>query len=229
MEKVDVKFSEWLEQGFALYKESIGVLILPAILVVVISVLSLGILAGPMIAGLIWMTLRLKDKTETKPAVGDVFKGFDYFLNAFLFMLVYFVVGFVGSTILGILPIIGPVVRAFFMYSLATLLLFALFLIVDKKMDFWPACMASVDKVKTNFWPFLGFTVVISVVSAIGLVACIIGVVVTLPFYYCAASVAYREVYGNEVSAPLVEPRTDEQKEDEQAGGSTPPPPMPPA
>lgn len=228
MEKVDVKFGEWLERGFTLYKEQIGVLILPSILVMVISALSLGILAGPMAAGLILITLRLKDKTEPKPEAGDVFKGFDFFVNALIFAIAFFVVAFVGSTILGVVPVIGGLMGAFFAYSLAALLMFALFLIVDKKMDFWPACQASIDKVKTNFWPFLGFAVVASVISSLGVIACGIGVVVTMPFYFCAVAVAYRDVFGDEAAVAYVEPKTDEQKQDDQSGGSVPPP-MPPA
>jgi uncharacterized membrane protein len=226
MEKVDVKFGDWLEQGFTLWKENIGVLVIPALLVLILSVFTLGILAGPMLAGLVLMILRLQDKAEPKPAIGDVFQGFQYFLNAFLFMLVYFVVSFVGSTILAIIPVIGGLLGYFFSFALMALVMFALFLIVDKKMDFWPAVMASVDKVKMNFWPFLGFAVVISVISALGLIACGIGIIVTMPFYYCAVAVAYRDVYGDAGGAPVVEPRTDEQK---QEGAGDAPPPIPPA
>ena len=225
MEKVDVKFGDWLEQGFALYKENLGLLIVPTLLVLIISMVTFGILAGPMMAGLVLMIVRVKDKTEPKPAIGDVFQGFQFFLNAFLFMVVYVVVSLVGSTILGIIPVIGGLAGIFFSYALAAFLLFALFLIVDKQMDFWPACMASVDKVKTNFWPFLGFTVVITVISLLGMIACGVGIIVTLPFYYCAAAVAYRDVFNDAAAGSMVEPQTDEQKQDDT--GSAPPPPMP--
>lgn len=218
MNQVDVKFGEWLEKGFALYKEGIGTLIVAALLVLVISSATLGILAGPMLAGYVLIVLRLKDKTEPKPAIGDVFQGFNYFLQAFLFMIVYFVVMFVAATVLGFIPVIGGLASIFVSYAVATLVLFAMFLIVDKKMDFWPACQASIDQVKTNFWPFLGFTVVITVISMLGAIACLIGIIVTLPFYYCAIAVAYRDVYGE--NGNVVEPQMDT--------GSAPPP-VPPA
>ncbi len=226
MQKVDVKFGDWLEQGFALYKQHLGSLIVPMLLVIVISILTLGILAGPMLAGLVLMILRMKDQTEPKPTVGDVFQGFQFFLNSFLFMLAYFVVGFIGSTILGFLPVIGGLLSYFFSFAIMALVLFTLFLIVDKKLDFWPAVMASVDKVKTNFWPFLGFAVVISVISALGMIACGIGIIITMPFYYCAAAVAYRDVFDETDSGAVVEPQTDEQKQGDQPGET--PPPMPP-
>jgi len=87
--KVDVKFGEWIQQGWELYKANIGIWIVASLLVIVISVATLGILSGPMMAGLAWMALVLVDRKEPKPQMGDVFKGFDYFLQSFLFYLVW--------------------------------------------------------------------------------------------------------------------------------------------
>ena len=197
MQQTEVKFGPWMEQGFALYKENLALLILSALLVWLLSVLSLGILAGPMAAGMVLITLRLQDKTEPKPEIGDLFQGFSFFLNAFLFALVYSVVAYVGYFILLFVPMIGPLAAMVYLFALFTLVLFAMFLIVDKKMDFWPAIMASVEKVKTNFWPFLGFTVVISIAGGVGSILCGIGAILTLPFAYCAATVAYRDVFSD--------------------------------
>lgn len=196
MEKIQVKFGEWIEKGFNLYKENIGVLILVSLLAGVLCVASLGILAGPMLAGLTLITLGLFDKKGPKPEVGKLFDGFNYFLNSFLFILVWGVVIFVASLILAFLPVVGQLASIFLAYAAQALLMFGLFLIVDKKMDFWPASMESINKVKINFWPFLGLSAVASIIGGIGVIVCGVGIVVTFPIQFCILTVAYREVFG---------------------------------
>ncbi len=128
MEQVEVKFGNWIQTGFDLYKQNIGALILPSALAIIISGVTFGILAGPMMVGLILVTLRLLDKSEPKPAPGDVFQGFNYFIPAFLFAVVWGIVFFVLSMIpfLGLLLVLAG----------GTFLMFGLFLIADKKMEF---------------------------------------------------------------------------------------------
>ena len=196
MEKIQVKFGEWIEKGFNLYKENIGILILVSLLAGVLCVASLGILAGPMLAGLTLITLGLFDKKGPKPEVGKLFDGFNYFLNSFLFILVWGVVIFVASLILAFLPVVGQLASIFLAYAAQALLMFGLFLIVDKKMDFWPASMESINKVKINFWPFLGLSAVASIIGGIGVIVCVVGIIVTFPIQFCILTVAYREVFG---------------------------------
>jgi uncharacterized membrane protein len=201
MEKVDVKFGEWFEKGFNLYKENIAILILATVVALLLSVATVGILAGPMFAGVLFITLGLYDKTDPKPEAGSLFKGFEYFLNAFLFVFIWGVAMIIASFILGVIPCVGQLASLFVIYVAQTLLMFGLFLIVDKRMEFWPASMESFNKVKTNFWPFLGLLVVTSIIGSIGVIACGIGVVVTAPIQACILTVAYREVF-NQVGKP---------------------------
>jgi hypothetical protein len=195
MEKVEVRFGEWLERGFNLYKENIATLILATVVALLLSAVTLGILAGPMFAGVFFITLGLFDKTDPKPEAGSLFKGFDYFLNSFLFVVIWGVAITIASFILSVVPCIGQLAALFVGYSAMAFLMFGLFLIVDKRMEFWPASLESFNKVKTNFWPFLGFSVVASVIGSIGAIACAIGVVVTIPIQICILTVAYRDVF----------------------------------
>ncbi|MBN1832649.1 MAG: EI24 domain-containing protein [Deltaproteobacteria bacterium] len=196
MEKVEVKFGKWLEEGFNLYKENIATLILAMVVALLLSVVTLGILAGPMYAGLLFITLGLYDRADPKPEPGSLFKGFDYFLNSFLFVIVWGVAITIASFILSFIPCIGSLASIFLVYCAMALLMFGPFLIVDKHMEFWPASLESFNRVKTNFWPFLGFSVVTGIIGSIGAVACGIGVVVTAPIQVCILTVAYREVFG---------------------------------
>ena len=203
MEKVEVKFGEWIEAGFNLYKDNFMTLVLASLIAWVLSVATFGILAGPMFAGLLLITLALFDKKEPKPEFKDVFDGFNYFLNSFLFIIVWGVAILVVSFLFALVPCIGQIAAILLVYAAQAFLMFGLFLIVDRQMAFWPASMESFDKVKTNFWPFLGLSVVSSIIGWIGSIACGIGVAVTGPIYACILTVAYREVFGSVVRSPI--------------------------
>ena len=196
MQKVQVKFGEWIEDGFNLYKENFKTLILASIFVVVISAVTAGILAGPMLAGLALVILELRDKKEPKPEAGKVFKGFDYFVHSFLFVVVWGIGILIASMIVGVIPVIGQLASLFIAYAAQAFLMFGLFLIVDRQMEFWPASQQSINAVKTNFWPFFGLSAVAGFIGSIGALAFGIGIVFTLPIQGCILTVAYRDVFG---------------------------------
>ena len=195
MQKVHVKFGEWIEKGFGLYKVNFGVLVLASIFAVVLSTITIGILAGPMLAGLALVTLEILNKKEPKPDAGKVFKGFNYFLNSFLFVAVWGIAILIGSLILGVIPIIGQLASILFVYAAQAFLMFGIFLIVDRQMEFRPASMESINTVKTNFWPFFGLSAVAGIIGSIGAIACGIGIVFTIPIQGCILAVAYRDIF----------------------------------
>lgn len=194
MKQTEVKFGEWLEKGFNLYKSNFGLLALSTLLVLLLGMVSFGVLFGPLTAGLFIVVLGLIDNVTPKPDAGTVFKGFSFFLNAFLFVLVWGLIIFSVTFILAFIPCIGQIASVFLGYAMQALLMFSFLLMVDRKLDFWPASMESINMVKSNFWPFLGFGIVCSLISSLGAIACGIGVIFTAPFGYCAIAVAYREI-----------------------------------
>ena len=196
MQKVQVNFSQWIEDGFNLYKENFKTLVLASIFLVVISMVTAFILAGPMLAGLALVTLGLRDKKRPKPEAGMVFRGFEYFLPSFLYIAVWGIGIMVASVIVGVIPLIGQLAALFVAYGAQAFLMFGLFLIVDRKMEFWPASLESINTVKANFWPLFGVSIVAGFIGSIGAIAFGIGVVFTIPIQGCILTVAYREVYG---------------------------------
>ncbi len=223
MYKMEVKFGDWLEKGFNLYKDNFLVLVLASLVSMVLSLFTIGILAGPMLSGMVIIVLALVDKQTPKPEVGDLFKGFSFFANSFLFLLVWGILSAVAAILLSFIPCVGTLASMFLSYSLQALLMFGLFLIVDKKMEFWAASMESINIVKTNFWPFLGFAIVCSIISSLGAIACGIGVILTAPIYYAAMAVAYRDVMAARAAGgPVIDvPATE-------VPPAPPPPPMTP-
>lgn len=197
MEKVDVKIGKWMEEGLILYKNNFGTLVLASIIAVVISSVTIFLLFGPMIAGLIAIALQLLRKEEPKPGAGRVFKGFDNFLNSFLFMLVWGLAIMAGSAILAILPF-GRLLSLFFIYSAQAFLMFGLYLIVDKHMNFWHASQTSINTVKTNFWPFLGLSAVAGIIGSIGGILFFFGIVLTISIPVCVFAAAYLEIFDDD-------------------------------
>jgi hypothetical protein len=208
MEKVQVRFGDWIEKGFNLYKNNFGILVLSSLVALVISTATLGILAGPMIAGMIIITLALHDEKDPRPEVGTVFKGFDYFLQSLLFFVVWGCAVLVVSFLLGLVPCIGALAALFAVYAAQTFLMFGIFLIVERRLEFWAASQESFNVVKTNFWLFLGFTIVAGLIGSIGAIACGIGVAITVPIQICILTVAYREVFASHAAEQAVEVET---------------------
>ena len=181
MQKTEVNIAQWIEAGFNLYKNNFTTLVLAALIALVLSTVTIGILTGPMIAGLIIIALQLLRKADPKPEAGVVFRGFRYFLSTFLFVLIWGIAILVGSLLVGWFPIIGQLLSLFFIYAAQAFLMFGLYLIVDKQMD---------------FWPFFGLAAIASIIGSIGALAFGIGVVLTIPIQICILAVAYQEIFG---------------------------------
>jgi len=191
-----VKFGEWIEAGFSLYKENFVVLVLANLIAVILSAVTLGILSGPMFAGLVLIILACLDKKEPKSEIGDIFKGFDYFLDSFLFVIIWGAISIAITLLLTLIPCAGQIISMFVSIIISTLIMFGIFLIVDRKMSFWPASLASINLVKTNFFPFAGLMIVAGVLGYIGALACGIGLIITMPIGACIIAVAYRNLFG---------------------------------
>ena len=191
-----VKFGEWIEAGFSLYKENFVVLVLASLIATILSAVTLGILSGPMFAGLILIILACLDKKEPKAEIGDIFKGFEYFLDSFLFVIIWGAISIAITLLLNLIPCAGQILSMFVSIIISTLVMFGIFLIVDRKMSFWPASLASINLVKTNFFPFAGLMIVAGVLGYIGVLACGIGIIITMPIGACIIAIAYRDLFG---------------------------------
>lgn len=210
MQKTDVNLGGWIEAGFNLYKNNFTTLVLAAVIALVLSTVTIGILTGPMIAGLIIITLQLLRKADPKPEIGAVFKGFNYFLNTFLFTVIWGIAILIGSLMVGWLPIIGQLLSLVVVYVTQAFLMFGLFLIVDKQMNFWPASQKSIDTVKTNFWPFFGLAAIASIIGSIGALAFVIGIVLTVPIQICILAIAYQEIFDEARPSPAPDESPEE-------------------
>lgn len=195
MENGKVDIGGWISESFELYKANFALLCVATLLALLLSVFTCGVLAGPLWAGLTLIILRVSRNEQPEPQIGDVFKGFDFFLQSLLYVVVLFVAGFV----LGFIPMLGQVAP----FLLMPLVMFAMCLIVDQKLEFWPAIVASFEKAKTEYVSLLVYWLVASLISVAGGILCGVGAILTAPFSAIAAVVAYRHLFEGAEAAPV--------------------------
>jgi len=151
---------------------------------------AVGILTGPLMGGLMRFYLK---KIRHEPAkLDDAFSGFSIaFLQLFLGYIVYSLLTAAGF-IFCILPGI----------YLAIAWQFTLTIIIDKRIDFWPAMELSRKVISKHWWSFLGFAIVMGLVNILGAICCMVGLAVTVPLTMIALMYAYEDIFRSPVATP---------------------------
>ena len=144
----------------------------------------LGILlSGPLMGGLYLFFLR---KIRGEPArVETAFSGFSScFLQLFL-------ASFVSEVLLtlGFICLVLP-----FIY-LVVAWIFTLPLVIDKRLEFWPAMRLSRKTVSKHWWKFLGFGIVLVLFNLAGVLLLCVGVFLTFPISLAALMYAYEDIF----------------------------------
>jgi len=168
-------------------KDDLGTFVLMSLVFVVLNSLVPLILQGPLFAG--FHIACVKKLLHERFEFADLFKGFNFFVPALVACLIISVFTAAGS-ILCIIP--GLVVGAMYMFSYL--------FIIDKRMDFWPAMQASHAIVKNDYFGFTLFFFLALLINILGLICCIVGVLATLPIFFAAVTVAYKEIVGFEAN-----------------------------
>lgn len=165
-----------IRQAWRLFLKDLGPLLIAGLIVVALGTLTLGILAGPLIAGLYGMVVsRVNDGRQ--PSVGDVFNQFDRFwsfLGAALALVVL-----IG---LAMLTIVGG-------FLLATIWIYVFPLMVDRGIGLGEAMKTSKDMVVARgFWEHLALVLVIALIASVANGALAI---IALPFLAVLVVVSY--------------------------------------
>jgi len=147
-----MNFQAYLEDTYRIIKEEPVILILGGLIVQLLTVFSLGLLAGPFLGGYtLLVILYLRD--NRKPTFNDIFSGLQKFANLFPYFLVLLLI-FLGFLLL-VLP--GLLFATWWLYVLP--------LMVDKKMPFNDAMRLSMNTVnEKGFFMHLIFLLLISVI-----------------------------------------------------------------
>ena len=165
-----------LKQAARLFVKDLAPLLIAALIAGVLSVVTLGILAGPLLAGLYGMVIgRVRD--GRRPEVGDVFSGLERFWSyAVAALVLLLLIGLASVTIVG-----G--------FALATIWLFVFPLMVDRGLSLGEAMKTSKDMVlAAGFWEHLALVVVLFVIASVANGALAI---IAAPFIVVAVTAAY--------------------------------------
>ncbi len=165
-------------------------------------------LTGPLVGGYLWFCLRL---ARGEPAIlGDAFAGFSkcgvqLMLSSLIQGLMNFacilplaivggIMGVSAAMNKGGPPQINPGLIAVFgilvMACVAALVYLnilwthSLLLVIDKGYKFWPAMQLSRKLVVNRWWMTFLFLFVAGIISGLGAMACLVGLLVTVPLYY---------------------------------------------
>jgi uncharacterized membrane protein len=184
---VTAKPGAWIGAGWDMVKADLGNYVLVGLIFIVLNGVVPLILQGPLLVGFhLYCIKRLAGRNAE---IGDLFKGFNYFVPALVASILIAIFSAVGF-VLCIIP--GLVVAA--MYK------FTYLFVLDKRMDFWPAMQASHAVVRNDYFGFTMFLILMALVNILGALCCIVGILVSIPVTVAAITVAYRELVGFEPS-----------------------------
>jgi len=163
-----IRIGDWFSKAWEIFTKSVGVHIVLALIVGLGSALTIGILAGPLMCGWLYVILRQLREPDYQPEIGDIGKGFEVFGQALLACILIVVGSVVVSFILSVVPILGQLLSIAAGWAIAACVLFVLPLIVDRNTAAIDAITFSFEKVKPAFWGFFGFAVLLSVINGVG-------------------------------------------------------------
>ena len=192
---VSIDISSALSRGWALVRDNMTVLVGASILGWLVTVglafvPVLGWIVGfVLLGGLDFLILRRLRGEEVK--IGDVFDGFNLaFLNLTMAGLVKWLL-----TTLGLFLCILPGIY------LAVGYVFALPLVVDKKMEFWTAMEVSRRVVHAHWWSVFALVIVLALVAFAGFLLCGVGALITIPVASASLMYAYEDLFGTQTAA----------------------------
>ena len=182
-----VKANFWLTVG--------ATFVVSSIISVISAVPHLGLLIGPMAAsvlygGLYFMFLKL---VRGQPAdFSDAFAGFSH----------SFVPLFFAGIVTTLLTGLGFVMCLLPGIYLAVVWAFTPALVIDKKIDFWPAMELGRKVISAQWWQCFGLCILFVLVALMGLLACLVGVYVAMPVIMAAGAYAYEDIFGVGATPP---------------------------
>ncbi|HEY1791222.1 MAG TPA: serine/threonine-protein kinase [Verrucomicrobiae bacterium] len=146
----------------------------------------LGILIHfPLIGGL-WLYYLNRLRGHAATTVQTAFSGFTVaFLQLLLLGLVVQVLMF-----LGFLCLIIPGIYLWVIWT------FAVTLVADKNLEFWPAMELSRKVVSKHWWKFLWFHLLLLLIYIAGFLCCYVGIFIAMPLCSAALAWAYEDIFG---------------------------------
>lgn len=193
MTVLDVRFSDWIQKGFRLYVDNAVVLSLSSLAALLISTITLGLLAGPMLAGMAIIIVNLMDTQLAKPTVNDLFRGFDHVAATLPVTIGLYLLAFAGF-VLSFIPGPGFVLNAVVMSVGGATAVMTVFHLIVRRVKPIDSINVWIELFKINWGPLLGFYILLAIIGGMGALVFYVGMIVTVPIYLCIMGVAYVSV-----------------------------------
>jgi len=175
-----MNYEKTVNKAVEIYKENWVILAVSTLVVFALAILTLGLLFGPLMAGL--ASMFIKAKAGKKPVFNDLF----VFNSRFVAMAVM-------NLIIGILVFLGCIFLVIPGILLATLWMYSIYAmafdnkgITDSMRTSWAFVM------KTGFWQNLVILLVIGILNSIG-GAVMVGTLITIPLTLGFLAMTYME------------------------------------
>ena len=187
----EINIGKWINESWdfvmANFTELFIISLIYVVLVLVASstVVIKFILSGPLSVGIFYVIFNKMRGGEIN--IGDISKGFNFFVAAVLADILITVFVSVGFFFL-IIP--GIVISALYMFAFP--------LILEKNMDFWEAMETSRKVVTKNIFELSVFMLVLYIFMIIGVLLLFVGFLVALPIVFVAIALAYKDLFGLE-------------------------------
>jgi len=146
---------------------------------------NVPLLIGPAYAGIFWFFLRRIRGQEAK--FEDLFAPFS----------VAFVPTLLAGIVVSLLASVGFMLCIVPGIVLMALWTFTWPLLMDKRLDFWPAMEVSRKVLWPNVWGVTGLFCVGFLVLILGMLCCYVGVFVAFPLVIAAEAYAYEDFFGS--------------------------------
>ncbi|HBE78117.1 MAG TPA: hypothetical protein DDW65_10110 [Firmicutes bacterium] len=177
-----------LQKTIDLYLKNFGMFFLAGLMVAIVSIVTIGILAGPLIGGFIILILKI-ERGEQAP-INEIFTHFDKFIPTLLIGIICIIV----PMIIGMIPIIGLIFGIIAGPVISIIYAIAIAQTVDKGVE-------PIEALKKGYQGFMQepvinwlYGLIIGVMSSIGAIACGFGIVFTLPLGTIGMAIAYQEL-----------------------------------
>lgn len=203
----------WVKAGWELVGADLPVFTVAAFVAISLTLLSAFILGLPLLVGLCIMFL---EKLQgNRPTLGHLWEGFGRFSAAIVLWILYLLAGIpfmVGNAWLayggGWGTWAGVLLEGAGHVLLATPLLLALPLIADRDISARDALRLSLTATRSRWGELLLAAIVYTAMVLMGVVACLVGVLLTLPVVAGAMILAYKELAGD-LERPHLTPLRD--------------------
>lgn len=183
---INVDFGKAFNEALELFKQNFLLMLLVVVVGAVTTSMSCGILGGAMLIGQAGIALRLVDKDETKPQIGDLFSAK---------MVSFIVPGLIALIVAGALSALTCGIGGLLMFPVANI---AFFYIADKgdtsAFGAFSEVCGKVLKTQGGI-AFLMVTLLAMIIAGLGGVVCGLGILVTAPLSTLILASLYRQVY----------------------------------